>query len=759
MGSCDNGPGPVEERVQGVSQVLYEVGRIQEQLQAISAKMSHLEAVVSDAIPEKLGKHLESAHRDVLAKFDHLDQMLRTSSLGLDASLDCEPEGAERDVVAKLDQLRKPPREASSERDASNDLEPRDAHREPMDAHREPRDAHRDEVTKPDNAKRMAADRGGGLDANIDCEYKAVSSKLGSTMSRRTTTVDFDASNEYPIRAILNEWSLPLCIVHVVIRAVTVWDWYRSLEEPPRTSHLAKIVQSKAFELMSAFVVIANTIVMAFRANFYLENVEGNLEGNAAEIDIDTTFYDAVDFFFLGYYSMEIALKAAVHRAYLFVGSEVSWNVVDLCLVILAVYDKAITSIAGLTGGSNPTFLRAARILKLVKPLRVVRVIRAFNELRVILASIIGTMISLLWSLVMIIFILYMFSLAMVSRLTDFMLEEGSNLDSKLRSDIMDQFGGVDVGMITMFKAMTGGNDWDLYYTTLVQTGRVNSGGFLFIIFFIQVSFLNILTGIFVEKALKIAQPDRGVMAKDIREKDELDAAALTLIVRDIDEAGEGYITREKFTSYFRQAHGAKILSHFAVSGIAIKSPATFFKVVAAMLDRDEISIAQFVGCCMRLRGEASQVEVQRLVAYSESSIKRLEQFMGQVDEGSKAMSIVQKQNQTIERMSVLLQKIHSQSQNMSIGIRKYTEETEEAIKTSQSISMLVDSVRKDIQEHQGSLQRHKDSLESAMQNMSISRQYPVHSAAQSMASEPIYRSSTSPGRRIRNPILAALAQ
>jgi len=156
----------------------------------------------------------------------------------------------------------------------------------------------------------------------------------------------------------------------------------------------------------------------------------------------------------------------------------------------------------------------------------------------------------------------------------------------------------------------------------------------------------------------------------------------------------------------------------------------------------------------MRLRGAASGIELQRVVANSNTTIRYLKQVIAEMEERLKdrntpedhikVMSMMRQQSTKIERACSLLQQIRVQSQEVSNGTRA------EATSTDQSIFELVEGVRKDIQQCQHSFERQHENFENVMQTISMPRTA-LYSAAHNMPPK-----SRAPAPR--NPILAMLA-
>jgi len=265
----------------------------------------------------------------------------------------------------------------------------------------------------------------------------------------------------------------------------------------------------------------------------------------------------------------------------------------------------------GPDGGSvDVTFMRSLRLLKLSKILRMVRVMRFFSELRLILNSLLGSLISLFWAIVMLALIYYIFGLLFVQGIIPY-LANRSMADPIVEDSLKRFYGSVELSMMTLFQASTGGDDWSMFYEALVHTGGLNCVLFVFFILFIEIALMNILTGIFVENAMKLAQPDRDAMALEIRKREKELEDELRKLCQHFDTDGSGYISREKFAESLE--HG-KMKANLAVLGLDIKDAELFLGMLAEASGEKEVNVDAFIHGCMRLKGTATSLDMQLLV-------------------------------------------------------------------------------------------------------------------------------------------------
>jgi len=386
--------------------------------------------------------------------------------------------------------------------------------------------------------------------------------------------------------------------------AVRWLDWLKSLQEPERTGCLAEAIQSRCFELTSASVILANAVFMVVVVNDWMEAVLDSPSG-PGELEY-------MNWGFLAFYGVEIALKLAVHRIYFFTNSEMRWNIFDLFLVLLALVDLIMGAVASVaTVSFNPAILRSLRVLKMARILRILRVVRVFKDLRMMLSTIVGSFQSLFWAFSGLAFVYYLYGLVIVQSLASFVDETGEQLDPGLKGDIADNFSSVMTAMLTLYKATTGGDDWSFYFSILERSGPFLSTGFIFFVGFVEISLMNILTAVFVEKAMRLEPPDTVSQAKEQREKELADAEQLRDMCYRMDTNMSGSVSAEEFRSHLSSL---EMRCCFKVLGLEISDAKEFFEMLAFASKEREIDIEAFVQGCMQIRGNATGVTQQKII-------------------------------------------------------------------------------------------------------------------------------------------------
>lgn len=368
------------------------------------------------------------------------------------------------------------------------------------------------------------------------------------------------------------------------------------LEEPARTGYLTRLVDSGAFEAICSFVILANAVLAVFAANNDMEHLG----------EEQPLFITSMEAAFVSWYTLEILLKIIVHGCYFFVGKFWRWNIFDTFLVVLALYDQILSSVADM----DASFMRTMRILKVAKISRTVRLLRFFSELRLILNSLMGSLHSLFWSFCMLVLIFYIFALVLLNNTAAYLEQELQNEmqdDAQIQS-VKNLLGSVQQTMLTLYMTATGGDDWNVFYTVIQKTGSFNAAVFIVYTGFIEIAVMNILTGLFVESAMKLAQPDHDSRALEVCRAENAQHRQLMRLCEELDKDGSGTLTKQEFS---KNMNNGKLKYFLATLGLDIRDAERFFELLED--NSSEIDIGLFVDACMKLKGAATSIDLQGL--------------------------------------------------------------------------------------------------------------------------------------------------
>merc|ERR1740121_1796193 len=172
-------------------------------------------------------------------------------------------------------------------------------------------------------------------------------------------------------------------------------------------------------------------------------------------------------------------------------------------------------------------------------------------------------------------------------------------------------FGSVQTCTLTLFMAVTGGEDWRRMYEVLEPVGALACFGFLCYVFIFSFSVLNVITAIFVEKAVKLAQPDADHQLIQSRKRQAADAKELQTLFRKADVDGSQTLSQGEFETFISQPDFKEFLQ---MRGIDIKEARTFFNMVSETIGRDrELEVNHVVRCCLGIKGYATSIDLHIL--------------------------------------------------------------------------------------------------------------------------------------------------
>jgi len=388
---------------------------------------------------------------------------------------------------------------------------------------------------------------------------------------------------------------------HMVYLHALMW-WLR-VEEPQRTGRLARMTMSLMWELLVSLLILCNSLFMAAMVE---HSIVAQTSPDTEANDADMMF--AVEAGFLAMFAFELALRLFVHRLYFFVAEGAGWNNFDLLILLLSISDL-VSQRYSLPQSGNATFVRCVRVVRLVRSLRVVRIVKHANALRRMLLSLMGSLIPLLWCLILLWSVFYLFSLATVQGVANYLMTSTGD-DPVWRADLLDRFGTVSQTMLTYYKATCGGTGWGVHFEVVRRTGLMNATVYLGAVAFTQIAVLNIMTGVFVENAFKNAQPDRHTMALAQRRAFIKEANELHQILKSVDTDGTGNISEAEF---IRLSMDPRLNGILEVMGLDIKDAHLLHSMLRKADGSKEVNLDFLVHSLVKMKGPAMSVDLQAL--------------------------------------------------------------------------------------------------------------------------------------------------
>lgn len=238
-----------------------------------------------------------------------------------------------------------------------------------------------------------------------------------------------------------------------------------------------------------------------------------------------------------------------------------TWNLVDFVLVLFSLVEFALTCMASVTASdtlaqsSNLRIFRIIRITRLAKVVRMVRLVRFIRALRVLVFSILSTLRSLVWSLLLLISISYVFGVVFTDVVSTHLKEHPGPWDgSSAEALLSHRFGSLLRSMLTMYASILDGISW-----LDIAVAFEHISWFWCLLFICYVSFcafavLNVVTGVFCQSAIESAQRDHDMVVQSMMRDKEFYLEGLQKLFKAIDDDSNGAVTIKEFEAHFNDA-------------------------------------------------------------------------------------------------------------------------------------------------------------------------------------------------------------
>jgi len=393
----------------------------------------------------------------------------------------------------------------------------------------------------------------------------------------------------------------------------------------PNSSTFGRCVTSSEFNAISTTVILLNAGFIGYSVQYAIDHVGD--PPNKVIMYIEWAFY--------AFYLVELVLKLMVFGRYFFIDIDWRWNIFDLFLVVMALYDVIIYIITehGVidSGSMNVTWMRLLRLMKMLKMLRVVRVMRFFRELRLMFFSITSSFRSLVWAMVMLLLIMYIFALSFIQGASMYIMEtQPKDISFEVEESLFLHWTTVADALTTLFMAISGGTDWIAPLIACKAMGDLYHFLFLFYILFATVAVLNVLTGIFVDAALDAAQCDRDSVSATLEaaQREQARAGAL-FFTENKDGTAATSITKEEFEEHLNTN---VLKSYFHQLDIDTSEAQWLFKQLDNSGD-GEVSIDELKEGLMKLKGMARSIDMVSLAHECKTYARQMSVFMPYVED------------------------------------------------------------------------------------------------------------------------------
>eukprot|EP00931_Biecheleriopsis_adriatica_P099551 TRINITY_DN7415_c0_g1_i1.p1 TRINITY_DN7415_c0_g1~~TRINITY_DN7415_c0_g1_i1.p1 ORF type:complete len:705 (-),score=116.96 TRINITY_DN7415_c0_g1_i1:171-2285(-) len=395
-------------------------------------------------------------------------------------------------------------------------------------------------------------------------------------------------------------------------------------------------VTSAEFELLMAFLILANVFTMAMQ--FQYDGIQGGYELSlqigeglsklrltrdyprpaASEWPGAETALYTVDNVFMVLFVIDVAVRIV------FCGLDFwrsALNIGDFVIVTMGLVVIFLSSF-----DLDPSFLRMLRLVKLARGFTAMKSSPAVQSLQLLLKCLNHSVQTLFWSLCIICVIQCIAAMIIGSALKSFMDDPEQNIE--LRIAIFRYYGTFSKSILTMFEVLLA--NW--IPACRILTDNVSEWfALLFILYRCLVGFavLNVVNAVFIQATLKVSQQDSELLIAQKEMQNEATKRNLSLLFTEIDSSGDGMLSMEELESVIEDP---KMKTWMGALDIDTSDLKQLFKLLD---DGDgEVSSEEFLGGIGRLKGQAKAIDMATVLVQMgrlESKLESVDSCMKQI--------------------------------------------------------------------------------------------------------------------------------
>lgn len=248
-----------------------------------------------------------------------------------------------------------------------------------------------------------------------------------------------------------------------------------------------------------------------------------------------------------------------------------------------------------------------------------------------------------LWALGILLLIIYMFAIVITQSVSDFRLDH----PSRNVNDMLRYYGSLAETVFTLFMVISGGVSWINPAEELIMIHWSFAIWMSLYVSFVVFAVLNIVTGIFIQSAMKSAEADQDlVIQEEMHHQDSL-AQGFLEVFRHCDEDNSGYIDQEEFTKHVSDQRVRAFLHHL---GLDVAEAQGLFRLLDVG-GTGRVYAKEFVIGCQQLKGPAKNVDVATLLYQNKRMMALWAVFMSFVED---QFAIILNANQYDHALSAL---------------------------------------------------------------------------------------------------------
>lgn len=362
-------------------------------------------------------------------------------------------------------------------------------------------------------------------------------------------------------------------------------------------------------------------------------------------------------------FACELVLNVAARGLQFFYGQDHTWNTFEAFLVIGSCTEMVARNFLS----TNAVWIRNFRMLRVFRVLRMMRVFKfamGFRHLRLITLAVMQSTVPLFWAFTFLVFLLYLFSIIFLQGVTQYI--ETAVAGDIVVTDLQKYFGSMSMALLTLFMSISGGVSWWDVASPLKEVSAFYLLMFVLFILVMIFAISNIITGIFVNDAVDMANWDKAIVQQLEKERTGEALKELKQLFNLADEDMDDSLSCRDLEKFLKRDEVKAVL---VTLGLHISDSRSFFH----LLDVDEsgnVQIDEFVVGCLRLRGKAERLDFERMMFEHRRLLNKLQADVSRlvtslVAQSSRDIQAVQHSILSARRSAAFHRTRHQRKENM----------------------------------------------------------------------------------------------
>eukprot|EP00929_Paragymnodinium_shiwhaense_P070327 TRINITY_DN35622_c0_g1_i2.p1 TRINITY_DN35622_c0_g1~~TRINITY_DN35622_c0_g1_i2.p1 ORF type:complete len:554 (+),score=97.71 TRINITY_DN35622_c0_g1_i2:190-1851(+) len=344
--------------------------------------------------------------------------------------------------------------------------------------------------------------------------------------------------------------------------------------------------RQRLLDVVMSLVIVSNFLLVGVK----VEHIASSLTTDFPQV------LKALDIAFFVFFSVDILLRVFKNPAVAFRGSMRIGTIFDT-LVVFCDFLELVLDIS---------YMQLLALLRLPRLFRIARLFKSVEFLshqNLVIAAVLASGKFLLSTCCMLLVLMFMVGVVFCQAVA---VHRIGSIDAAVPQGLSYWWGSLGRSMLSLFEAICGGCDWDELLAPLFDVSPMLVLVFLLYIAFLLIAVMNIITGIFVDSAIR----------QTVRAKDVLFSKHLRSLYTDL--CGDSkWISRQNF---FHSMTQTKSKQYLRESGLDLYDVAALFD----LLDEEDagmVSADAFIDGIVRLRTGTKFLDILALLSQIETAM------------------------------------------------------------------------------------------------------------------------------------------